>query len=135
MTTRSLKVEASEITDFAGLDPIRVFWSDDGPGRGCVVITCYGCAWTAYWAAMGTSTIRQFFADADVGYLVTNLGITPLLKQRKADHSYLSKIITAVKASLAGEGSPEVDPDSANTVNPNPSDAAEKSANTQGELR
>jgi hypothetical protein len=33
----------------------------------------------------------------DTGYLVTKLGITPLLKVRKRDHVYLSRIVDRIK--------------------------------------
>lgn len=96
-----INVEAVEIPEGGGLDTIQVFWSDVAPGKGHVTITCYGCAWTAYWGGMGGRTIRQFFADADTHYLITKLGITPLLKQRKADHAYLGRIIKAIQGALS----------------------------------
>jgi hypothetical protein len=104
--TKTINVEAVEISGVPALDPIQVFWSDLEPGKGSVTITCFGAAWTAYFGAMGeNTTIRDFFARADTGYLVIKLGITPLLKCRKADYAYLGRIIDAVKASLT-EGVP-----------------------------
>jgi hypothetical protein len=100
VTTEALNVEGIRITDVRGLDPIDVIWQNYGAGSGSVAITCFGCAWTAWFGAMGGRTIQEFFADADVSYLVTKLGITPLLKQRKNDHAYLDRIIRAVKDSL-----------------------------------
>lgn len=94
-------VDMTEIVGAPGLDPIHVYWHDFEPSKGSVTITCYGSAWTAYFGAMGGDTIRQFFARADVGYLVTKLGITPLLKQRKTDHAYLGRIVSAIKDAIA----------------------------------
>ena len=100
MITRR-EVESLEISGIQGLDPIQVFWSDVSDGVGSVTITCYGSAWTAYWGAMGHRTVKQFFHDADTGYLVTKLGYAPTLKERKRDLEYLARIVTAIKT--AGE--------------------------------
>lgn len=100
MKITPVAVEASLITEVAGLDGINAYWADVGPGKGYVTITCYGSAWTAYFGAMGGDTIREFFLRADTGYLATKLGITPQLKQTKRDNAYLSKIIDAVRESL-----------------------------------
>jgi hypothetical protein len=103
MTRTPQQAEAYVVTNVSGLDPIVVFWCNTSAGAGSVTITCYGCAWTAWFGAMGDRTIQQFFSDAGSDYLETKLGITPLLKQRKADLSYLRKIIEAVKESLRME--------------------------------
>lgn len=103
----------SEIPSAAGIDPIDVFWKDIGPSQGSVTITCYGCAWTAYFGAMNERTIQEFFMQADTDYLVIKLGITPLLKGRKRDHIYLSRIVEHIKAwitkSLSSEGDADLD--------------------------
>ena len=104
MISKPINVEALEISGAVVgtkiLDPIQVFWNNLEPSEGSVTITCWGCAWTAYFRAMNDQTIQQFFAAADVYYLTTKLGITPMLKQRKADHAYLGQIITAIKETL-----------------------------------
>lgn len=86
-----------------GMDTINVYWHDVGEGQGHVTITCWGCAWTCYFNSMPEKTIRQFFAAADVDYLVTKLGITQHLQQRKRDFVYLEKIVTAVRNHLRQE--------------------------------
>jgi hypothetical protein len=93
-------VSITEIAAMDGLDPITVFWNDIGPSGGSVTITCFGAAWTAYFRATGNRTIQQFVRDADVDYLITKLGITPFLKQRKTDRVYLGRLIRAVKKTL-----------------------------------
>lgn len=106
MESKSFVVEAIEISEFPTLDRIEVFWRNYELGRGSVAITCYGCAWTAYFGAMGGRTIQRFFSDADTYYLVTKLGITPHLKQRKSDHAYLGRIVDAIKAAIAAQEKP-----------------------------
>lgn len=95
-----VQVEAWTITYAPTLDRTHVFWLDVEPGKGYVTIICYGQAWTAYFNAMGDKTIKQFFAGCDTGYMVTKMGITPYLKQTKAHHAYLGRIIDAVKDSI-----------------------------------
>lgn len=103
--TKTINVEAVEISGAPGLDPIQVFWCDLEPGKGSVTVTCFGSAWTAYFGAMGKDRIREFFSRADTGYLVIKLGIAPLLKCRKAGRTYLGRIIEAIKAVLTIESS------------------------------
>ena len=103
MQTQPLNVEAIEITDAPSLDTISVYWTNYAPNRGSVTICCYGSAWTAYFGAMNERSIQKFFADADTGYLVNKLGITPQLKQAKANLVYLARIVNAVKAVLTTE--------------------------------
>jgi hypothetical protein len=98
---KPIPVEAVEIVGAPNLDPIQVVWRNYAPCQGSVTITCWGCAWTAYFGGMGAETIEEFFADADTPYLVTKLGITPLLKQSKKNAAYLGRIIDAIKQHLA----------------------------------
>lgn len=96
----TVPVECWKIAEGNGLDEIHVFWMDVAPGKGYVTIICYGDAWTAYFGGMGNGTIREFFASCDTVYMVTKMGITMDLKQRKRDHAYLGRIIDAVKGAL-----------------------------------
>lgn len=101
--TKISAVECWNIDGAPGLDPIHIFWMNVDPGKGSVTIICYGCAWTAYFGAMGNDrTIQQFFADADTSYMHNEMGIRPMhLKHSKRNESYLRRIIDAVKESLA----------------------------------
>lgn len=101
MTYQEFRFE--EILPGNGLDAIHVYWRDIGPAQGSVVIECWGCAWACYWGGMPASTVREFFARADVHYLVTKLGITPLLKCRKRDNEYLARIVTAIRQHILPE--------------------------------
>ncbi len=97
---KPINIEAFEIDASNGVDPIQVFWQDVAVGKGAVTINCYGCAWTVYFGAMGTDTIRSFFADVDVGYLVTKMGNNHPLKQTKQADKYLARIIANIQQSL-----------------------------------
>ena len=99
----SVSVDAIQIIGASALDPIHVFWMNVEPGQGYVTIICYGCAWTAYFGAMGERTIQAFFSQADVDYLVTKMGINSALKQGKKYDAYLGRIVKAVKDALAGK--------------------------------
>lgn len=93
------QVPVMEIPASAGLDRIIVYWHDVATGKGHVTITCWGCAWTAYFGGMGKEDIKSFFASADVPYLVSKLGFTQWLKSSKRHESYLARIVAAIKAS------------------------------------
>jgi hypothetical protein len=105
MEISTMTVTTTEVKATAKLDTIQVFWADYGDHRGSVTITCFGCAWTAYFGAMMSETIREFFLHADTDYLTTKLGIAPNLKETKRNRDHLSRIIETVKAALAEEAS------------------------------
>ncbi len=91
-----ITVEAFEIPSQPGLDSIRVIFQDAGPGRGRVIIECFGKAWGTYWGAMGNRTIKEFIKSCDADYLARNL--CPALKLR--EEAYLKRIVTAIQAAL-----------------------------------
>lgn len=81
------------------LDPIRVIWLDQDPGKAYVIIHCYDQSWCACWNAMGKGrTAQQFFLDCDAHYLhgafVAGKRIT------KSDQAYLLRVIEAVLTAL-----------------------------------
>lgn len=98
MNVEKIQVEAFLIRPEPDLDHVMVFWQDFSPGRGQVTIVCYGSAWTAYFGAMYEGTIRGFFRGADVSYLVNKMS-SP--RATKASQKWLSRIVEAVKMSLA----------------------------------
>lgn len=100
MTPTKEQIEAVTIPAEGSLDIITVFWQDFGVGQGNVTIICWGAAWTCYFGGMGGNTIREFFSNADVGYLVNKLGNTQWLKASKKHDAYLGRLIVAVKQSL-----------------------------------
>jgi len=73
-----MKIETKTITkitlmDLDGLDPVTVILDDVGAGRGSIIITCYGKAWTAYWGGMGKDTIAEFVCSCDEHYIANKL--------------------------------------------------------------
>lgn len=99
MKVTSVTSETIRIDEAPGLDPIHVFWMNTGEGEGYATIICYGEAWTVYFGAMLGRTIQQFFASADVDYIVNKLSHRRNLKEGKKYEAYLSKIVLAVKQS------------------------------------
>jgi hypothetical protein len=95
------KVSVTTVPEQEGLDTIVAYWHDLDPGKGYVVITCWGSAWTSYFGGMGDCAIKQFFKSASTGYLQNKLGITQWLKTSKRHEVYLSRVNNAVKAHLA----------------------------------
>lgn len=93
-------VEVLTIAPAGALDSITVYWHNFSPGRGQVTLTCWGAAWTAYFGGMSGNTIQEFFAGADVGYLVNKLGFTQWLKSSKKHEDYLGRIVRAVQEEL-----------------------------------
>jgi hypothetical protein len=99
------RVEAQQVQQLTihsvGLDPIRVVIDQFGEGQqGMITITCYGRAWTAYWGAMATRSVREFFVSCDVPYLVGCLvrGMTPTAKRFVAsDEAYIARIVASVQ--------------------------------------
>lgn len=58
------------LTDLDRLDPVTVYVSNYGQGRGKIVIECYGEAWASYWGGMGDRTIQEFILESDNVYLL-----------------------------------------------------------------
>jgi len=81
-----------------GLDAITVFFQDIEPGKGRIVVECFGEAWSAYFNAMGAeNTIREFVMGAGGDYLTNKLS-RPF--QTKRTDKYLRRLVDALKASL-----------------------------------
>jgi hypothetical protein len=93
-----LKFERHVIPASAGLDPITVMIEDHEPGRGRLYVYCWGCAWSAWWGAMGGGKgVLDFVARVDAGYLANNLisGRRQFITSRKAEEremTYLERI-------------------------------------------
>ncbi len=100
---KQLPVIAHRIPPADSLDEIHVFWCDFESCKGSVTITCWGNAWTAYFGGMSGMTIREFFENAGVDYLVSKLGISRVLARSKKNDKYLGRIIDRVKAHLVQE--------------------------------
>ena len=72
--TKHLIAGAMRAEGLGTLDTIAVVEEDFAPGRGAIVISCFGKAWSYGWGAMGEHhNIRSFFLKADVHYLAGKL--------------------------------------------------------------
>lgn len=90
-------VTTLRLTELERLDSVSVFLEDFGPGRGRIVIECFGEAWSSFWPAMGGS-LEDFFIRCEDGYLAKNLA--PHLKSEIYDFDKLEiKLKEAIRAS------------------------------------
>lgn len=69
MNTKIKQVNLITLSNLNSLDPIMVVINDIEPGKGSIIISCFGRSWTAFWPGMGIRTVSQFFCDADEYYL------------------------------------------------------------------
>ena len=88
-----------EIDDIPALDAIRVIVQDTSPGAGRIIIECFGEAWAAYWPAMGSRSVAEFFIQCDNYYLLNNLKRAGVRVNRRKD-DYLLRVIVAVRDAL-----------------------------------
>lgn len=74
-----MKIEQAQITklllsDLMGepykLDPVTVILEDFEPGKGRIIIECYGKSWSAGWSAMSGRTVAQFVSDCGDEYII-----------------------------------------------------------------
>jgi hypothetical protein len=88
----------------AGLDAVTVLVHDFEPGKGQLIVECWGCAWSCFWGAMGEGrSVLQFLADTDGGYVANCLirGRRQFISSRRHEDrelAYLTKICQAVIA-------------------------------------
>lgn len=84
-----MKIEQTQITklllsDLMGepywLDPVTVILEDFEPGKGRIIIECYGKSWSAGWGAMSGRTVAQFVSDCGDEYVIGSL--TRVSRQR-----------------------------------------------------
>ncbi|ACQ92352.1 conserved hypothetical protein [Tolumonas auensis DSM 9187] len=73
-----MKVEKSTVTkvrlsELDKLDPITVILENYEPGKGKIIIECYGKSWSSFWPAMSGRSVEQFFIDCGEDYLANNL--------------------------------------------------------------
>jgi hypothetical protein len=73
-----MKIEESHVTkllltELDGLDPVTVIVENYEPGKGRIIIECYGKTWSNYWGGMSNMTLENFFRTAGLDYLVEKL--------------------------------------------------------------
>lgn len=83
------------------IDPITVVLRDLG-GQGQIIVECYGAAWSQWFGAIGSETLRQFVAGCDEQYLAGKLATCHTRKTTKREEAYLQDIARAVIAALKG---------------------------------
>ena len=70
-------VQKLNLTELMGdphkLDPVSVILEDFEPGKGKIIIECYGQSWSAYWGGMGVKSIANFFCSCDEHYIAKKL--------------------------------------------------------------
>ena len=97
MNTGTVSVHYVEAHTQPWHDPITIFFQDFEPGKGRMVMECYGQAWAAYWGAMSGQTIREFVRTSGADYIANKLARQ---KQTKAEGVYLRRLVDAIKESL-----------------------------------
>lgn len=98
MKTRDVAVQAFTVEDVQGVDPLLVVLQDDGPGKGRLLVECFGEAWSCYWGGMGNLTVAQFVADAGMDYLEGKMQ-SPFENRRRRSQ-YLRKVLAAVQEGI-----------------------------------
>ena len=81
------------------LDPIHVILRDCG-GCGDITVTCYGSAWTQWFGAIGTSSLRDFIAQCHPEYIADKLLTTTSQPFNKITQQWVHRIAYAVVKSL-----------------------------------
>lgn len=101
MRIEKIEVAAAfTIFEAKALDPITVVLQDIAPGKGRLIIECYGEAWSGYWGAMGDCCIDDFLLSCDAEYIANRMARA---KESKSDKAYRLRIVMAVQESLRQE--------------------------------
>ena len=95
MEVKEIKVKSLLISDYEGLDPVRVFIEDLELGKGFITITCYGQSWACYWGSMGERTVKEFFINCNTSYLLGCIARYQNLSE--SEHNYITRIIKCVQ--------------------------------------
>jgi hypothetical protein len=93
------------IHDAKALDPITVVMQDLAPGRGRLIVECFGSAWSAGWGAMAAPTTMDFVRGCSPDYLGDKLMPTTDRTPSKRERAYVHRIATALYFALR-ESSP-----------------------------
>lgn len=76
MKTMKAKTETYLLSELDRLDPVTVYVTNYEPGKGKIVIECYGKCWTHYWGGMSGKLLQEFFIGGDNEYLLGKLLVT-----------------------------------------------------------
>lgn len=91
MNIEETLIKRFRVTDVENLDPVTIMLEDFEPGKGKIVIECWGRSWSSFWPAMGGRTISEFFTSCNDDYLIRNLA--PQTKTHEPDFEQFNKEI------------------------------------------
>ena len=80
-------------------DPITVILRDFG-GSGQIIVECYGSAWSHWFGAIGTMSLRAFIAQCDACYLAGKLCSTMSQPFNKRTQAWVDRICSHVVKAL-----------------------------------
>lgn len=92
-------VRVFRVFDATNLDPITVMLQDCGSGSGRLMIECYGCAWAAYWGAIGTRNIAEFLLCCSPQYIAERMHPNDR-RMTNREKQYLLRIVEAVHSAI-----------------------------------
>jgi hypothetical protein len=81
------------------LDPITVFLRDFG-GSGQIVVECYGSAWSHWFGAIGSETLREFIATSNPEYIAEKLLSNTSQPFNKTTRLWVNRIAYAIVQAL-----------------------------------
>jgi len=73
MKIERTQIQRLRIAEADRLDPVTVYMEDYEPGKGKIIIECYGKSWSSFWGSMASNTIAEFLCCCDEHYLAKNL--------------------------------------------------------------
>lgn len=98
--TETVSAEVMVISGAPALDPVTVVFRDESPGRGGLIVECYGRAWSAFWGGMGDKPVKHFVASCGPDYIANKLWRDGD-KRTKAAEAYLMRVASAIIEALA----------------------------------
>jgi len=99
MIVETSTVKSFRIQNAERLDPILVILQDIQPGKGRLIVECYGDAWSGYWNAIGDRNIAQFIASCEADYIAGAM-LGAHHSRSKNSQQYLLRIVKAVQEAL-----------------------------------
>ena len=104
ITELSGKLTTFVITETEIGDPITVIMRDIQPGKGELILSVWGRAWSVYWGAMGDGwTLRDFLLSTSVEYVANKLIPRDVVTSTRAvarERKYLELIAADVKKAM-----------------------------------
>lgn len=99
MKITDISVRSFVIKDVKGVDPILVIMYDVSPGKGYLIVECFGECWSCYWGGMGEGyDVARFVAEAGMDYLGSKM--QSAFDNRRHRIQYLRKVLGVVQEAL-----------------------------------